>query len=163
MPDEDDDADADIDDDTTVIHDNQSSDDDDYNDDEDASDTYSNYPNDADYTYNYNDYLDADNNDDDDDDDDDSYIYCSSDEDDYYNNNPNVIFDMHGNQCTIDDNDNVVPYDNKPMTLQAAQRQINAILAGCTTPLVLLRNLPNKPSKDTTISFFLRRPIVQPP
>ena len=27
----------------------------------------------------------------------------------------------------------MVPYDDKPMTLQAAQRQINAILAGCTT------------------------------
>ena len=40
---------------------------------------------------------------------------------------------MHGNQFTIDENDNMVPYDDKPMTLQAAQRQINAILVGCTT------------------------------
>ena len=40
---------------------------------------------------------------------------------------------MHGNQFTIDDNDNVVPYDDKRLTLQAAQRQINAILAGCTS------------------------------
>ena len=40
---------------------------------------------------------------------------------------------MHGNQFTTDDKDNVVPYDNKPMTIQAAQRQINAILSGCTT------------------------------
>ena len=68
-----------------------------------------------------------------DDDDNDCYTYCSSNKVDYYNNTPNIIFDIHGNQFTIDDNDNVVPYDNKPMTLQAAQRQINAILAGCTT------------------------------
>ena len=40
---------------------------------------------------------------------------------------------MHGNQFTIDENDNMAPYDDKPMTLQAAQRQINAILGGCTT------------------------------
>ena len=41
---------------------------------------------------------------------------------------------MHGNQFTIDNNDNVVPHIvDKPMTIQAAQRQINAILAGCTT------------------------------
>ena len=40
---------------------------------------------------------------------------------------------MHGNQFTIDNNDNVPPFDDEPMTLQAAQRQINAILAGCKT------------------------------
>ena len=70
-----------------------------------------------------------------DDDDDDSYTYGSSDKDNYHNNNnnPNVIFDMQGNQFTIDDNENVVPYLDTPMTLQAAQRQINAILTGCTT------------------------------
>ena len=39
---------------------------------------------------------------------------------------------MHDNQFIIDDND-MVPYDEKPMTIQAAQRQINAILAGCNT------------------------------
>ena len=38
---------------------------------------------------------------------------------------------MHGSRFTIDNN-NVVPYDNddeKPMTIQAAQQQINTILA----------------------------------
>ena len=113
----------DDDDDSTVIHDNRYYDSD-YDDDE-ADDAY------------INDGYDYDGGWYDDDDDDDSYKYCSSDEDDYYNNNntPNVIFDMHGNQFTIDDNGNMVPYayDDKPLTLQAAQRQINAILAGCTT------------------------------
>ena len=60
-------------------------------------------------------------------------VLATNEEDDYYNNTPKVIFDMHGNPFTIDDNDNMVPYDEKPMTLQDAQRQINAILAGCTT------------------------------
>ena len=40
---------------------------------------------------------------------------------------------MHGHPFTIDDNDKMVPYVDKPITLQAAQRQMNAILAGCTT------------------------------
>ena len=43
-----------------------------------------------------------------DDDDNDCYTYCSSNKDNYYNNTPNIIFDIHGNQFTIDDNDNVV-------------------------------------------------------
>ena len=137
------------DDDSTVIHDNRyyaNSDDSSYTDSydyddrhyDDDDDIYLAYSYDTDYKFDYNNPLDADDGDDydnDDDDDDDSYTYCSSDEDDYYNYNhtPNVIFDMHGNQFTIDDNDNMVPYDDKPMTLQAAQRQINAILAGCNT------------------------------
>tara|TARA_B110001450_G_scaffold226870_1_gene225874 strand:+ start:188 stop:334 length:147 start_codon:yes stop_codon:yes gene_type:complete len=42
---------------------------------------------------------------------------------------------MHGNQFSIDNNDNVVPYKyyDTPMTIQAAQQQINAILSGRTT------------------------------
>ena len=42
---------------------------------------------------------------------------------------------MHGNQFSIDNNDNVVPYEyyDTPMTIQAAQQQINAILSGRTT------------------------------
>ena len=51
-------------------------------------------------------------------------IYCSIEKDDSYNNNntPNILFDMHGNQFSIDDkNDNMFPYDDKPMTLQAAK------------------------------------------
>ena len=133
--------------DSTIIHDNRCYDNSDYNDDDDDDDddddTYGNYSEDDEYNYNYDDYkfdynnpLDADDgtdDNDDDDDDDDSYSYCSSDDDDYYNHTPNVIFDMHGNQFTIDKNANMIPYDDKPMTLQAAQRQINAILAGCTT------------------------------
>ena len=108
---------------------NHSDDNDDNDDDDDSTIIHDNYDDYSNADYNYDAYLDADN---DDDDDDDSYTYCSSDEDDYYNNTPKVIFDMHGNQFTLDDN-KLVPYDDKPMTLQAAQRQINAILAGCTT------------------------------
>ena len=53
--------------------------------------------------------------------------------------NPNLIIDMYGNTITIDDNNNIIPYDDddeddvKPITIQAAQRQINAILASRTT------------------------------
>ena len=80
----------------------------------------------------YDDYAD-DNNDDDDND---SYASSSSDED---YNNPNLITDLYDNTFTIDDNDNISPYDddddnnNKPMTIEAAQRQINALLAGRTS------------------------------
>ena len=126
----------DNDDDSTVIHDNRyydNDDDDDDDNDDDDDDTYLAYSDDADYNFDYNNLLDADDGDDNDDDDDDSYTYCSTDENGYYNNTPNVTFDMHGNQFTTDDNDNVVPYDDKTMTFQAVQRQINAILAGCTT------------------------------
>ena len=148
--------DYDDDDDSTVIHDNRyyaNSDDDDdsytdnsydydrhYDDDDDDDDTYLAYSDDTDYKFDYNNPLDADDGDDNDDndnddDDDDSYTYCSSNKDGYYNNNytPNVIFDMYGNQFTIDNDDNVVPSVDKPMTLQAAQRQIHAIIAGCIT------------------------------
>ena len=46
----------------------------------------------------------------------------SEDDYDFYNNTPNVIFDMYGNQFTIGDKNEIGPYDDKPMTLQAAQR-----------------------------------------
>jgi hypothetical protein len=68
---------------------------------------------------------------------------------------------MHKNRFTIDNN-NVVPYDNdddKPMTIQAAQQQINTILvryhtasstkesfncaAACTKAFFLSQNLFN--------------------
>ena len=135
-PDEDDDADADTTDhnnnnngerpnDDTIIHDNRYYDDCDDDDEDSDNNTYDDAFNSLDEFDNY-----TQDDDDDDDDDDDSYTYCSSDDDDYYDNAPNVLFDMHGNQFTID---KMVPYDDKPMTLQAAQRQINAILAGCTT------------------------------
>ena len=106
--------------------------------------------------YDYNDGW-YDNNDDNN-----SYTYCSSNKDNYYNNTPNVIFDMHGHQFTIDDNDNMVPYDDKqPLTLQATQRQINAILALPDAPLLVLSsNLPTKPNANTMSSFSPRRPIV---
>jgi hypothetical protein len=67
---------------------------------------------------------------------------------------------MHGNQFTIDDNDNVVPYVDKPMTILAAQRQMNATDA---LLLVLSRPLQNKPNENTMISSFLRRPLMLPP
>ena len=44
-------------------------------------------------------------------------------------NHANVIIDMYGNTFTIDDNDNIIPHDdddnndNKPITIQAAQRR----------------------------------------
>ena len=43
--------------------------------------------------------------------------------------------DMHGNRFQITKNDNVILYDDdkKLTTIQAAQRQLNSILAGCTT------------------------------
>ena len=44
---------------------------------------------------------------------------------------------MHGIRFTIDDNANVilddVVDDAKPMTIQAARRQLNAIINGCIT------------------------------
>ena len=54
-------------------------------------------------------------------------------------NHANVIIDMYGNTFTIDDNENIIPYDdddnndNKPITIQAAQWQINTVLTGRTT------------------------------
>ena len=126
---------------------------------DDDNDTCLAHSNDADYNYDYNDYLNADANDDDDDDDNSyaSYSISSEDEFNFYNNtpNPNVIFDMHGSQFTIDNNDNVVPYDNKPITLQGAQRQILL--------LVLSRNLPIKPNANTMSSSVPRRPLVKYP
>ena len=105
---------------------------------------------DADYNYDYDDYLDADADANNDDDDDDSYASYSSSEDefDFYNNTPNVIFDMHGNQFTIDNNDNVVPYDNKPMNLQAAQRQILLLAA------IAIKEFTNQ-AKHKHDEFFL--------
>ena len=71
----------------------------------------------------------------DDTDDDDSYASSSSEEG--YGYNLNVIIDMYGNKYTTTDNNVIVPCDEvddyTPMTIQAAQRQINAILAGRTT------------------------------
>jgi hypothetical protein len=43
---------------------------------------------------------------------------------------------MYGNTYTIDKNDGAILYedgDGKPMTIQAAQQQINAILTGYNT------------------------------
>ena len=43
---------------------------------------------------------------------------------------------MYSNKFTIDDNDNTIPNDDdndKPITIQAAQHQINAIIVGHTT------------------------------
>ena len=43
---------------------------------------------------------------------------------DSYSTTPNIIIDMHGNQYTIDNNDDIIPYDddNDDVTIQAAQR-----------------------------------------
>ena len=43
--------------------------------------------------------------------------------------------DMYGDRFTIDDNDDIIPYDDdadddKPIKIQTAQRKMNAILAG---------------------------------
>ena len=56
---------------------------------------------------------------------------------------PTTILNWHSiyaNTFTIEANDNIIPYDddvedndNKPVTIQAAQRQINTILAGHAT------------------------------
>ena len=48
--------------------------------------------------------------------------------------NTNILIGMHGNRFTLNDNNTVVPSNNgddKPMTIQAAQRQINVILVKC--------------------------------
>ena len=78
----------------------------------------------------YNEYKDFTYGDDDDDNNDDDSYASSSSEEGYDNN---VLTDMYGNQYTIN-NDGVVPHDDTPMTIiQAAQRQLNAILARCNT------------------------------
>ena len=108
----------------TVIHNNR------YYDDDDTSLATHSSDNEC-GEYDYNDYND------DEDDDDNSYASSYSKEDSYHN--PNLIIDMYGNTITIDDNNNIIPYDDddkdnvKLITIQAAQRQINAILAGRTT------------------------------
>jgi len=58
----------------------------------------------------YDDY--AYNDDDNDNNDYDPHVSSSSDKDEYnqYNNTLNIIYDMHGNQFYIDNNDNVIPY-----------------------------------------------------
>ena len=56
---------------------------------------------------------DNDNDDDNDDDDDDSYASSSSEEDFLFYNTPvNVIVYMHYNEFTIDDNNDIIPYDD---------------------------------------------------
>ena len=111
------------DDDGTVIHDTRYYDNDDNDDDDDDDDTL----NDEYGKYDYNDEYD--------DDDDNSYASSSSEDNDFYYNTPNVIIDMNGNKFIIDNNNDVALYDDddnndvdKPMIIQAAQRQINAIL-----------------------------------
>ena len=102
----------------------------DYFDDDDNDTTYCA----AYYDYCYNDSNDYNRYGYDDDDDDDSYVSSSSEED--YGFNTNMKIDnMHGNRFKITKNDNVIPYDDdkKLTTIQAAQRQLNSILAGCTT------------------------------
>ena len=121
--------------DTDNTNNNNDNDPPDDDDDDNDDDTYGNYAYDS--LDEYNDYAYDDDDDDDENDDDDSFASSSSDEDEYshHNNTPNVIFDMHGNQFNIDAND-VLSYaddDDKPITIQAAQRQMNAILAGHTT------------------------------
>ena len=99
--------------------------------DDDDDDSYALDDNFFDYTtgidgYDYNDeYYDDDGDDDD---------SSSSSDKDCAPYNTDVIFDMYGNVFTIDNDENVILYedgddDEKPMTTQAPQRQINAILA----------------------------------
>ena len=60
---------------------------------------------------------------------------------------------------------------NKPITLQAAQQQINAILARCNAILLLSRPLPIKPTGVNKYDkFFLSKttnartiPVISPP
>ena len=107
-PDDDDD-----DNDSTIIHNNRCYANSDYDDNE-ADDTYYTLDdNSFDYATGIDDYATGNDGYDYDggwydDDDNDCYTYCSSNKDNYYNNTPNIIFDIHGNQFTIDDNDNVV-------------------------------------------------------
>ena len=89
--------------------------------------------------------------------DDDLYASCSSEEDHYDScNNPNLIIDMYGNAFKIDENDAAVPCDNNDdthMTIQTAQRQINAILAGCTTASSIAKYTDQAKRKNN--EFFL--------
>ena len=121
----------DDDDDDTVIHNNQ------YYDDDDDDTSFATNSNNEYSEYNYNDYDEDDDDDDDgeeEDDDDDSYTSSYSKEDSYHN--PNLIINMHGKTVQIDVNDNVIYYaddDATTMTIQTAQKQINALLSELTT------------------------------
>ena len=71
----------------------------------------------------------------DDNDNDDSCASSFSSEEDFvfYNNPANIFIDMHGNTFTLNDNDKVILYDDdadddKPMTTQATQQEIDTIL-----------------------------------
>ena len=104
--------DDDNDNDSTIIHNNRCYANSDYDDNE-ADDTYYTLDdNSFDYATGIDDYATGN----------DGYDYDGgwydddNDNDYYYNNNntPNIIFDMHGNQFTIVENDNMAPYDEKP-------------------------------------------------
>ena len=119
-------------------------------DNDDDDDTYDDYAYDA-----YDEYEDSAYDDGDDDD-----SYASSTSEDYYNHD-NVIIDMYGNKFTIDDNDNITPYadddNDKPVTIQTAQRQINAILAGRTNTSAITA-FTNQAQREYD-EFFLRKNV----
>ena len=105
-------------------------------------------------------YYDYDN----DDDDDDSYASSSS-EEDYASYNTNVIIDMFGNKYTIDENDNDILYEDgdndEPMTIQAAQRQINAIPARCNTDSSI-KEFTDRTKQEYTKFFSRNQTVLYP-
>ena len=62
---------------------------------------------------------------------------------------------MHENQFTVDINDNVVPYDDMLMTIQATQGQMNTILAGCNTTASFIKKEFTNQAKRKQDEFFL--------
>ena len=73
-----------------------------------------------------------------------------------------MIIDMYGNRYTIDKNDSAILYEDgdndKPMTIQAAQRQINAIPAGCNTDSSI-KEFTDRAKQEYT-KFFSRNQTV---
>ena len=77
---------------------------------------------------------------------------------------------MYGDRFTIDDNDDIIPYDDdadddKPIKIQTAQRKMNAILAGWTTASSIIEFIDHTPSTNMK-HFFSKKsqyPILSYP
>ena len=71
---------------------------------------------------------------------------------------------MHGDRFTMDDDYDIIPYDDdadddKPIKIQTAQRKMNAILAGWTTASSIIEFIDHTPSTNMKHSFFQKIPI----
>ena len=63
---------------------------------------------------------------------------------------------MYGNTLKVDKNNDITPIndDGKPVNIQTAQQQINAMLSGCTTATSIKKST-NETKRENAMLFFL--------